>query len=86
MEKDVPYHNIVLPQLHRKSDYARVVAWLKEEGDRVRRGESILMMETGKGIVELQAEVGGLLTNVIQRAGEWVPVRTRVGVIRVDLD
>ncbi len=74
-------HEIRLPRLHRKSAYARIVAWLKEEGDTVRRGDALLIMETDKATVELQAEVPGVLTAVLQAAGEWVPVQSRVGLI-----
>ena len=78
----MPDHDIVLPRLHRRSGYGRIVAWLKEQGDLVRRGDSLLIMETDKATVELHAEVSGVLIEVGQAAGEWVPVFTRVGSIR----
>lgn len=77
-------HAIWLPKMSRKSSYAQIVAWLKEEGDRVQRGDAILVMETDKATIELQAQVSGILIQVLCPAGQWLPISMPVGVIRSD--
>lgn len=79
-------HEIVLPQIRRDLTSCLIVAWLKEEGQRIKRGNSLLVMETVKATIELQAEVSGTLTGILQPAGEWICVPATVGIITLDLD
>lgn len=83
MNTDSEHHEIVLPKLRGRATYYKVVAWLKEEGDQISPGDSLLIMETDKATVELAAEVAGVLTEIIHFAGEWVEIPSTVGLIKV---
>ena len=75
-------HQIVMPRLHGNGTYSRVVAWLKEEGDTIQRGDSLLTMETDKATIDLAAEVSGVLVQILQPAGVWMQIPAVVGMIR----
>lgn len=47
----------------------KVVRWLKQEGDRVKRGEVIAEVETDKAILEIEATGEGTLGKIIAPAG-----------------
>ena len=51
-----------------------MVAWLKNEGDSVQKGELLLEIETDKAVMEVEAEADGILTGVVARPGEEFPV------------
>lgn len=77
-------HEIVLPQLRRDASSCQIVAWLKQVGDRLERGEAVLLMETDKAAIELEAEVAGVLTEIRYPAGQWIHVPQTVGLITPD--
>jgi pyruvate dehydrogenase E2 component (dihydrolipoamide acetyltransferase) len=69
----------------------KIVAWLKKEGDPVRKGEPLLEIETDKANLEVEAEADGILRKVFHGAGETCPVLAVIGVIggageEIDLD
>ncbi len=52
----------------------KVVRWLKQEGEAVKRGESVVELETEKVNYELDSPVEGILLKILTRAGAEVPV------------
>jgi pyruvate/2-oxoglutarate dehydrogenase complex dihydrolipoamide acyltransferase (E2) component len=61
---------------------ARVVAWLKREGEQVAQGETVVELETDKGITEVEAPVSGTLTVITAAAETIVAHGERLGIIR----
>jgi len=53
--------NIDVPQLDPAMTEARVVRWLKSEGEFVEKGEAILEIETDKALVEIEAPIDGVM-------------------------
>jgi len=51
-----------------------VVRWLKQEGEAVKRGESVVELETEKVNYELDSPVEGVLLKILTREGTEVPV------------
>lgn len=45
---------VIMPKLEMAQETATVVAWLKQEGEVVEKGEPILMVETDKVTVEIE--------------------------------
>ena len=56
------------------STKAIVVRWLKCEGDKVRRGEPLVELETEKVSFELESPTTGTLQKLIARESTEVPV------------
>lgn len=61
---------LTLPRLGETMETGRVVAWLKQPGDRFRRGETLVEIETDKTIVEMPALADGVLAEIVIEAGQ----------------
>jgi pyruvate dehydrogenase E2 component (dihydrolipoamide acetyltransferase) len=66
--------SVVMPALEMAQETGKLVAWLKKEGDRVRKGEPLLEIETDKAVMEIESPDDGVLAGVKQTAGAEVPV------------
>jgi pyruvate dehydrogenase E2 component (dihydrolipoamide acetyltransferase) len=75
--------DVVMPKLGLTMTEGKVVEWLVEDGATVRRGDPLLVVETEKTNVEVEAEADGRLVRVVG-AGETVAIETVVGRIESD--
>jgi pyruvate dehydrogenase E2 component (dihydrolipoamide acetyltransferase) len=66
--------SVVMPALEMAQETGRLVAWLKKEGERVRKGEMLLEVETDKAVVEVEAASDGILAGISANVGDVVPV------------
>lgn len=73
--------DLLMPKLGLTMTEATLTEWLKREGDYVREGEPLFIFETDKSTLEFEAPTSGILTRILVKAGETVPVYTVVGVI-----
>jgi len=77
---------VVIPATEAGQESARVLRWLKQDGERVTKGEPLIEVETDKVTVEVEAPASGTLTGVTAAAGEDVPVGTTVARIVAEDD
>jgi 2-oxoglutarate dehydrogenase E2 component (dihydrolipoamide succinyltransferase) len=73
--------NIVVPELGESVIEATVAQWLKQEGDRVAAGETVLELDTDKVTLEVAATVDGLLGRIQRQGGEPVKAGDVLGTI-----
>jgi pyruvate dehydrogenase E2 component (dihydrolipoamide acetyltransferase) len=73
--------DVLMPKLGLTMTEATLSEWLKSEGDYVREGEPLFIFETDKSTLEFEAPASGILTRILVKAGQTVPVYTAVGVI-----
>jgi len=66
--------SVVMPALEMAQETGKVVAWRKQEGDAVAKGDVLLEIETDKAVVEVEALAGGILGGVSAAVGDVVPV------------
>jgi len=66
--------SVVMPALEMAQETGKLLAWLKQEGDAIRKGEPLLEIETDKAVFELEAPGDGVLAGVKSNAGDVVPV------------
>lgn len=59
----------------------KVVEWLKRPGERVEKGEPVLVVETEKATFDVESPAGGFLARILVEADETVPVGTVVGLL-----
>jgi pyruvate dehydrogenase E2 component (dihydrolipoamide acetyltransferase) len=71
---------IKLPRLGQGMESGTVVRWLKQEGDRVEKGEPLYEVDTEKVTQEVEADASGVLLKISVEEGE-VPVGRTVAVI-----
>src|ERR1700691_6599296 len=58
-----------------------VLEWLKQVGEKVRKGECIAEVEAAKTTLEIEAPCNGVLARIVTPAGTLVPVREVMAVI-----
>ena len=66
--------SVVMPALEMAQETGKLVSWLKQEGEQVRKGEMLLEVETDKAVVEIEAQADGVLAGVTAKVGDVVPV------------
>lgn len=82
---------IKMPKLGLSMQKGTVVKWLFKEGERVKKGEPLLEIETEKIVNEVESPISGILLKIYVHEGETVPILTPLGVIskigeKIDID
>jgi pyruvate dehydrogenase E2 component (dihydrolipoamide acetyltransferase) len=73
--------SVVMPALEMAQETGKLIAWRKQEGDRVTKGEPLLEIETDKAVVEVEAPADGILAGITASAGADIPVGQTIGWI-----
>ncbi len=71
---------VSLPRLGQGMESGTILRWLRSEGDRVTKGDSLYELETDKTTQEVEADVSGVLLKILVPSGERV-VGTSLGWI-----
>jgi pyruvate dehydrogenase E2 component (dihydrolipoamide acetyltransferase) len=74
-------YEIFMPALSSTMTEGKVVEWLKKPGERVERGESVLVVESDKADMDVEAFQEGYLAAVLMEAGGTAPVGETIGLI-----
>lgn len=74
-------HRVILPKLGTNIDKARIVAWLKKEGDEIAKGEVLVQVETDKAVFEVEAEASGILRRIFYPEDAVVAIAQTIAVI-----
>lgn len=74
----------VMPKLGADMSAGKLLAWRKNVGDRIERGEIIADIETDKADIEVEVFTGGVIEKIIVQPGESVPTGTVLALIRED--
>jgi pyruvate dehydrogenase E2 component (dihydrolipoamide acetyltransferase) len=72
---------VILPKLDEAMRTGTIMEWKKKEGERVEKGEVILIIETEKVNFEIVAEDSGILSKITAEAGDEVPVGAIIAFI-----
>lgn len=73
-----------MPILGADMQEGTVIAWRKQPGDRIERGEIIAEVETDKANVEIESWMTGVLERVLVEPENTVAVGTPIAIIRED--
>ena len=74
-------HDIFMPALSSTMTEGKIVEWLKQPGDKVERGESVLVVESDKADMDVESFQEGYLAAVLMPAGSTAPVGETIGLI-----
>jgi pyruvate dehydrogenase E2 component (dihydrolipoamide acetyltransferase) len=74
----------LMPILGADMTEGKLVAWRKQPGDRIERGEIIAEVETDKADVEVECYVPGVLEKLLAAEGSTVLVGTPIALIKAD--
>jgi pyruvate/2-oxoglutarate dehydrogenase complex dihydrolipoamide acyltransferase (E2) component len=72
---------VVMPQAGQDLETGVVRHWLRAEGDRVAKGESLVEVETEKLTLEVEAPVTGVILRILAPDGTEVPVLSTIAII-----
>ncbi len=70
-----------LANLHPRMQGSVLLDWLKREGDLVRGGEPLYMVETRKGVFEVPSEFEGRVERLLVARGASVAVGQEIALI-----
>jgi pyruvate dehydrogenase E2 component (dihydrolipoamide acetyltransferase) len=71
-----------MPSLGADMDSGTLVEWKKNIGDSVKKGDIIAVVETAKGVVEIEVFDTGIMDEIYCQAGQEVPVGQVLAMIR----
>jgi pyruvate dehydrogenase E2 component (dihydrolipoamide acetyltransferase) len=75
----------VMPKLGADMTRGKLVEWCRKPGERIKRGETIAVIETDKANVDTESFVDGILEKIlVEPHDEWLPVGTPLAVIHVE--
>lgn len=72
---------VIMPKMGDGMEEGTLLEWLKKDGDKVKSGEVIGTIQTDKATLELEAPGSGILTAMILKEGETVPVGRPIALI-----
>lgn len=72
---------VLMPKIGLTMTEGKVVEWKKKEGDRVEKGEALFVFETEKTTFEVEAPESGILSKILVKTDETVPVGAVVVLI-----
>jgi len=68
-----------MPPLGQTSDELRLLSWLKAEGEAVSEGEPLLVIESDKATLDIEASASGTLLRILCDEGETVTAGSLLG-------
>lgn len=72
---------ITMPRLSDTMEEGTIAQWLKQEGDKIARGDVLLEIETDKATMEQESYEEGVLEKILVGKGQTVPIGTVIGII-----
>ena len=72
---------ITMPALSSTMKEGRVVTWLKSEGDEIEAGEAIMVVESDKADMDVEAFEDGYLAKILTQEGETAEVGAVVALV-----
>jgi pyruvate dehydrogenase E2 component (dihydrolipoyllysine-residue acetyltransferase) len=73
--------NVIMPALGVAQQKGTLLKWLKAEGQSVSKGEPLMEIETDKATVEIEAPGSGVLTQIVAKPGDEVPVGKTIALL-----
>ncbi|ABQ25807.1 dihydrolipoamide acetyltransferase family protein [Geotalea uraniireducens] len=73
-----------MPSLGADMEAGTLVEWNVQSGDRVKRGDIIALVETDKGLIEVEVFEDGVVDKIHVQPGAKVPVGTALAFIRAE--
>lgn len=72
---------ILLPHGDLTVSEATVVRWIKDEGDKVAKGEGVVEVETDKAVLEVESPCDGTIARHTAKLGDVVPMGGELGLV-----
>jgi pyruvate dehydrogenase E2 component (dihydrolipoamide acetyltransferase) len=73
-----------MPSLGADMESGTLVDWRVKPGDTVKRGDVVALVETEKGVIEVEIFESGIIDSLIVQPGQKVPVGAPLALVRTD--
>lgn len=74
-------HDIFMPALSSTMTEGKIVSWTKSPGDKVAKGETVVVVESDKADMDVESFNEGFLAVIIVEAGQEAPVGSAIALI-----
>jgi pyruvate dehydrogenase E2 component (dihydrolipoamide acetyltransferase) len=74
-------HEVFMPALSSTMTEGKVVSWTKATGDKVEKGETVVVVESDKADMDVESFYEGYLATIVVNAGESAPVGAAIAFI-----
>lgn len=72
---------IFMPALSSTMTEGKITSWLKSPGDKVEKGETVLIVESDKADMDVESFYEGFLAAIVTEAGDSAPVGSAIGLL-----
>ena len=70
-----------MPSLGADMEFGTLVDWRVKPGDAVKRGDVVALVETEKGVIEVEIFDSGVIDSLVVQPGQKVPVGTTLAIV-----
>lgn len=74
-------HEIFMPALSSTMTEGKIVSWVKSPGDKVEKGETVVVVESDKADMDVESFYEGYLATIVTQAGESAPVGSAIALL-----
>jgi len=74
-------HEVFMPALSSTMTEGKIVSWVKSPGDKVEKGETVVIVESDKADMDVESFYEGYLATIVVPAGEVAPVGEAIALI-----
>lgn len=74
-------HEVFMPALSSTMTEGKIVSWVKSPGDKVEKGETVVVVESDKADMDVESFYEGFLATIVVPAGETAPVGEAIALI-----
>ncbi|HEY9908471.1 MAG TPA: dihydrolipoamide acetyltransferase family protein, partial [Thermosynechococcaceae cyanobacterium] len=74
-------YEVFMPALSSTMTEGKIVSWVKSPGDKVEKGETVVVVESDKADMDVESFYEGYLATIVTPAGETAPVGDAIALI-----
>ncbi|YAF98214.1 MAG: dihydrolipoamide acetyltransferase family protein [Nodularia sp. CChRGM 3473] len=79
-------HEVFMPALSSTMTEGKIVSWVKSPGDKVEKGETVVVVESDKADMDVESFYEGYLAHIIVEAGDTAPVGSAIAYVAETAD
>ena len=74
-------HEVFMPALSSTMTEGKIVSWLKSPGDKVEKGETVVVVESDKADMDVESFYEGYIATIVVAAGEAAAVGAAIALV-----
>lgn len=74
-------HEVFMPALSSTMTEGKIVSWVKSPGDKVEKGETVVVVESDKADMDVETFYEGYIATILVQSGDTAPVGSAIALI-----